>query len=477
MYKRKLNRLVILVIGLSLFSCHGNLTVRWWSSTPKKLWEEQRNILLQKYDSTITIDAEIFTDSVEQEIDGFGGCFNELGWDALSKIDEISSKKVLSMLFSAENGLNFNICRVPNGASDFARNFYSLDDSVNDYSLDYFNIERDKKILIPYVKAAMHFQKHLKIWSAPWTPPVWMKINQNYACKSSKKNSFVSELEGNNNRNQILFNDTVLKVYAKYFVKYIKAYKEEDIRIYGIYVQNSFGSCQTFPSCTWTFSSVDKFIGNYLGPQFNKDRIKTEIWFGTIEKPLTDSIISEIENITCSEYIKGFGFQWNGKEIASSFHLKYPKIKLMQTENESGDGSNNWQTAMQTFNYMKLYFNAGINAYLYNNMILDESGLNIWGRKQNSLITINSQTKKVIYNPEYYIFKHFSYIVPGSMKVMVKGKFNNILSFITPANDLIIVAANVSSIPKILRIKVENKIIETVISKNSINSFLYFNAV
>jgi glucosylceramidase len=127
---------------------------------------------------------------------------------------------------------------------------------------------------------------------------------------------------------------------------------------------------------------------------------------------------------------------------------------------------------------MKTYFNAGANSYMYWNLVLNETGKSHWGWKQNSLITIDRTKKRVFYNPEYFLFKHFSYFIePGSTKVLTKGKFKDILAFVTPSNDLIIVVTNNSLMPKLLRIKVAKKMIQTVVPKNSFNTFVYLNAV
>lgn len=476
--RQSISIVLILLLVLMLISCHGNLTVKWWTSTQSKQWEEQRNILLEPADSFANFDAEIFTDSIQQKIEGFGGCFNELGWDALSRLDEVQREQVLKMLFSPDIGLKFNICRMPIGANDFSDGYYSLDDSVNDFSLEYFNIERDKKALIPYIKSALHYQKHLKIWGSPWTPPAWMKINGNYACTKSKNNNFNPDIQGKEGSDLIRNNDTILRAYAKYFTKYIKAYKEEDIEIYAIQVQNEFNSCQIFPSCTWSSSTLVKFIGDFLGPQFEKDRVNTDIWLGTIERPDIKNIDTILNNEKCKNYIKGLGFQWAGKGGVDSARIKYPSLELMETENECGNGSNDWKAAESTFGLMKKYFNSGVNSYMYWNMILDKTGKSHWGWKQNSLITINTKDRRVFYNPEYYLFKHFTnFIKPGSVKVLSKGKFEDILAFITPGNDLIIVVANTSPMPKIIRIKISNKLIETTIPKNSFSTFVYFNAI
>jgi len=478
MYRRNISIVPLALLVLLIFSCRGNLTVKWWTSTPSRLWEEQRNILLEPSDSVFHIDAEVFTDSVQQKIEGFGGCFNELGWKALSSLDEIRREQVLKMFFSPDNDLRFNIGRIPIGANDFSDGYYSLDDSANDYSLDYFNIERDKSALIPYVKSALRYEKHIEIWASPWTPPAWMKINKNYACASSKKNNFKPELQGKEGSDLILNNDTIFKAYAKYFVKFIKAYNDEGIKIFAIHVQNEFNSCQIFPSCTWEPSSLASFIGNYLGPQFDKDRIKTNIWLGTIERPDIKIIDTILGNKQCQNYIKGLGFQWAGKEAIDSAHIKYPLLELMQTESECGNGSNDWNAAEYTFSLMKRYFNSGANSYIYWNMILDETGKSHWNWKQNSLVTINTKDKKIIYNPEYYLFKHFSnFVEQGSSKVMTKGNFDDILAFITPHNDLIIITANTLSIPRIVRLKIAHKLIEVALPKNSFSTFVYYDAL
>ena len=137
--KKVTNKAILLVIIVTLFSCQENKTIKWWSSREGKCFEEQRNLLWKlKSDSVKNLNCEIFLDSTEQEIDGFGGCFNELGWDALQKLEEPRREKVLNALFGKNDGLKFNLCRMPIGASDYSRNYYSLNDSVDDFSMEYF---------------------------------------------------------------------------------------------------------------------------------------------------------------------------------------------------------------------------------------------------------------------------------------------------------------------------------------------------
>jgi hypothetical protein len=70
---------------------------------------------------------------------GFGGCFNERGWQALSHLDDPARDRVLRDLF-AEDGLALSCNRLPIGAND----------PDTDYGMERFSIARDHKALIPY---------------------------------------------------------------------------------------------------------------------------------------------------------------------------------------------------------------------------------------------------------------------------------------------------------------------------------------
>ena len=65
-------------------------------------------------------DVEVHLDKPLQTIDGFGACFNELGWDSLSALNETDREAILEELFAPGVGANFNSCRMPIGANDFS---------------------------------------------------------------------------------------------------------------------------------------------------------------------------------------------------------------------------------------------------------------------------------------------------------------------------------------------------------------------
>lgn len=170
------------------------------------------------------------TGGKKQEILGFGGCFNELGWDALLKTEPSVRENFIRELYGKE-GCAFNMGRVPIGANDFSLEWYSCDETDGDYELKDFNVERDKEYTVPYIREAQKYCPELELFASPWSPPTWMKTKKVY------------------NYGRIRMEEKVLDAYARYFVKFVEAYKELGIPVSMIHVQNEPMADQKFPSC------------------------------------------------------------------------------------------------------------------------------------------------------------------------------------------------------------------------------------
>ena len=56
------------------------------------------------------------------------------------------------------------------------------------------------------------------------------------------------------------------KSWALYFTKFIKAYENEGIPIWGVTVQNEPMATQIWESCIYTAEDERDFLKNYLGP-------------------------------------------------------------------------------------------------------------------------------------------------------------------------------------------------------------------
>lgn len=439
---------ILSVLNCSLFCVLGaNAQIELISSTPQSAWNTS---ILQKSSTRVESEAiiELYPKIIQQKIEGFGGCFNELGWDALQLLSEQKQDEVMNLLFDSHTGCSFTFCRMPIGANDYANDWYSFNETKNDFEMKNFSIERDKKRLIPYIKSALRIQPALRLWASPWSPPSWLKSNENYACYATKLNGLGKNKSGKEMETQFIMDKPHLDAYALYISKFIRAYQEEKIRIEAVHVQNEMNSCQSFPSCIWRPEDIAVFIGRYLGPKLYSEAQPVDIWLGTIERPQMERIDTVLANTLAKKYIKGAGFQWAGKDAIATVHKKYPNLNLMQTETECGDGSNDWKAAEHTFNLMEHYFKAGAGAYMYWNMILLKNGLSYWGWKQNAMISVDSMGDYHC-NPEFYLMKHFSNLVePGAYKIQITPDLTNILAFKNPDRSIIIICANLSEQPK-----------------------------
>ena len=403
----------------------------------------------------------INTANTRQVIEGFGGAFNERGWDALDSLPAAERKDVIDKLFAPGAGLNFTIARTPIGASDYAFDAYSYNETPGDYANKTFSIKRDERYLLPYLKAALAVQPGLEIFASPWSPPAWMKANGRYDCHADPE------------KGHLVFDERTQRAYADYFVRYVRAYGQAGVRIKAIHVQNEVTACQIFPSSLWTGAQLASFMKQYLIPAFKAAGLSTEQWLSTIThtnyQAYAEPALSDPE---LARHIAGVGYQWDGKYAVADTRKRFPGVRIYQTESECGDGANDVNAGLYTFSLIHRYLRDGANGYVYWNMVLDPKGPSTWGWQQNSLVTVDRKTRKVSYNFEYYVFRHISGLVqPGARLIDVPGR-SDVLAFRNPNGKLVIVFTNVAWSEREFVFEADGRILRTTAKSNSINSLV-----
>lgn len=409
--------------------------VKWNWSNETAQWASKKEGSMRKADASLYLNGQTY-----QKMYGFGACFNELGWKAVNYASPEDRKALFTELFCPEgDGAKFNICRLPIGASDYAFNWYSLDETPGDFALTHFSLDRDRQALIPYIRQAMSLAPSLKLFASPWSPPTWMKDPPVY------------------NWGKLIWSKENLTAYAQYLVKFLTSYEAEGIHIDQLHVQNEPVANQKFPSCMWTGEELREFIRDYLGPEMKAAGVDTELWLGTINAPGCDfnrlifdkwatedydffanTVLSDPEAL---QYISGVSYQWGGKiAMQRTFESWYPRIRLMQSENECGFGDNTWEYARYVWTMLKHYIGNGAESYLYWNFALEPRGINTWGDPQNAMVTVSPGTGVVTYNPDYYVMKHFSSCVQrGAVRLGASGTFaGDSLAFRNPDGMLVL---------------------------------------
>lgn len=469
---------LILTAVLCLSSCTFQPHASWVTTTEKTPWQEQPDLVSALVDTVKEIDVTVRTDKKQQMIDGFGACFNELGWISLSRLEPTEREKIMEELFFPDFGANFTICRMPVGANDFSRDWYSYNEADGDFEMKNFTIANDQQTLVPFIKNAQKYKPDLRIWASPWCPPSWMKYNKHYASAytgenmdEKYRNGLPADKIGHEGTDMFIQEDAYLKAYALYFSKFINAYKEQGVDVFAVMPQNEFNSAQIFPSCCWTAASLANFVGNYLGPAMRE--LDVQVMFGTMERAneaLVDTILTDASS---SKYVSGVGFQWAGRGAIKGIHERYPDMKLYQTEQECGDGRNDWRGAEYSWNLMRHYFDNGVSAYMYWNISLEKGGISRWGWAQNSLVVVDPDTKSFQYTPEYYIMKHLShYVQPGAYKVETDGTFGNLLAFVNPDESVVVALANDTNKEEKVTVRIGKNVYQPVLAAHSVSTLL-----
>jgi glucosylceramidase len=390
-------------------------------------------------------------------IEGFGACFNELGWTSLGALADGDRDAILRELFDPAAGARLNYCRMPIGANDFATEAYSYDETDGDFALKNFSIEHDRKTLIPFIQAARRYQPKLRLWASPWTPPSWMKRNHFYAEAAAypgmgfKDNGIRRDQIGHEGEDMFIQEPRYFEAYARYFGWFIDAYRAEGIPIGVVMPQNEFDSAQNFPSCTWTAEGLARFL-RYLGPEMQKRNV--EVFFGTLERGDPKLLETVMADPDAAKFVKGVGIQWAGKNALPEIHREYPNLAIFQSEQECGDGTNAWNYTGYCWQLMKHYFRSGASGYMYWNISLETGGKSTWGWAQNSLVTVDAAARTYRWNHDYYLLKHLTHAVDvGARTLEISGTCDNALAFVNPDGAVVAVLRN--ELPRAVSIQVQ----------------------
>jgi len=439
-------------------------TVTWICSTGDKPWQTMPSQSLVGARSDTSPEVRITPYKTFQTIDGFGGCFNELGWVALNRASPADREHVLSALFG-NNGCAFTMGRLPIGANDFALSWYSLDDSPGDLALTNFSLARDKKYLIPFVKAAMEVRPTLKCWGSAWSPPAWMKTNTNYS------------------RGSLKWEQEILHSYATYLARWVEAYRGAGIQVFAVFTQNEPNILNVYPTCLWSGPQLREFVADYLGPTLRDRKTKVELWLGTLNGDpsnggdnVNDRVVTVLDDPTANAFITGISFQYDANRQIDSASLLYPDKKLMQSETECNAGENSWDDAERLYGLMRYYFENNANSYFAWNMVLDDTGMSSWHWRQNSLITVNHESGQVIFNGEYFVMRHFSeFVKPGAKRVLTTGVWGDKIAFLNPDGSTVLVMANSANQPLTVVLNVAGRsdggTLRVTLPAGSVNTF------
>jgi len=379
-----------------------------------------------------------------QTLVGIGGAITDASAETYAKLSKEKQKEIIQKYYDPKNGIGYSLARTNIHSCDFSSGSYTYVDE-NDAALKSFSVAHDKQFRIPMIKQAIaQAGGKLTLYASPWSPPAWMKDNNNM-------------LKGG----KLL--PKYYQSWANYYVKFVKAYEAEGIPVWGLSVQNEPMATQTWESCIYTAEEERDFIKKYLGPTLQKSGMagkKLIAWDHNrdLMYQRASTILSDPE---AAKYVWGIGFHWyeswtgggNIYDNVRRVNESFPGKSLIFTE---GCAESFKFTDMYSWKWGERYgtsmindFNNGTVAWTDWNILLDETGgPNHVGNFCFAPVHADTRTGELHYLSSYYYIGHFSkFIRPGAKRIVSSASRGQFLTtaFINPDGKVAVVVMNQSN--------------------------------
>lgn len=458
--------------------------------------EKLDDLIMQPYsaeaDTKKTV--RIFSGDERQEIIGIGGAMTESSAYNLSLLTPEQQEEVYRAYFS-EDGSNYSLVRSSIGSADFSIKSYSYNDTKEpDPELKNFSIEKDKEYLLPALKRIKTYKNNVKFFAAPWAPPAWMKKS---GVRRGQTGTAGLSLVDNSLKKEYFDS------YAKYFVKYLQAYKKEGIDIFSLSIQNEAQNNPKWEACTWSINNTIDFVANHLGPALDKNGLNPELliwdWDKGNDSMHADGFIKYnqgvLSNPNAKKYIDGIAFHWYAGDIwheiagkpmwskdfysLDTIREQFPDIKLYATEacQEKGPWIGSFDPADRYIYDIINDFEHGTSSWIDWNLLLDVNGGPTQGvvNKCHAPIMMD-ENHNLIYNPAYYILKRFSKeIQPGTVSIKSTANFDTVEKTAVKKADgsIAVFLGNVKSYEQTVNVVDSGKMVTVKLPAHSMTTLVY----
>lgn len=443
------------------------------SNSEIKLQLTSEKIVFSNFKQPLETEASILISPSKQyqTFIGIGAALTDAAAETYYKLDKNQQELFMDAYFSVEKGIGYSLARTIIHSCDFSSGSYTYVEE-GDSALKTFSIDKDKKYRLPFTKKAIEAAGgKLLMYASPWSPPAFMKTNNNMLQGGKLKPEFYQP-------------------WANYYAKFIKAYEKEGVPIWGLTIQNEPMATQRWESCIYTAEEERDFLKNYLGPTLEKEGLgdkKIIIWDHNRDL-LFERANVILNDPEASKYVWGSGFHWyedwkDGTPMytnVSKVNEAFPEKKLIFTEgcNESYDLERigDPKLAERYGKSMINDFNNGTVAWTDWNILLDETGgPNHVGNLCFAPVHGNTQTGKLTFTNTYYYIGHFSkFIRPGAKRISTGTTANHLsaTSFINTDGSIVIVALNDSDNAIDYMLTIEGKTAKIKMPERSIQTII-----
>jgi len=411
-------------------------------------------------------------DKTFQTFLGIGGALTDASAETFAKLPSNKQDELLKAYFDKENGIGYSLARTNIHSCDFSSDSYTYI-AEGDTSLKTFSIQHDRTFKLPFIKKAMAAAGgKLTLFASPWSPPAFMKTNNDILHGGKLKREFYQP-------------------WATYFTKFIKAYEAEGIPVWGITIQNEPMATQTWESCIFSGEEERDFLKYYLGPSMQKAGLgnKKIIGWDHNRDLLYQRAGILLKDKDAAKYLWGIGFHWyepwsGGEPMYDNLklvHEAFPSTNLLFTEGcaDSFDRNkyNDWKLGEKYGANMINDFNNGSVGFTDWNILLDETGgPNHVGNFCFAPVHADTKTGALIFTNSYYYIGHFSkFIRPGAKRIVSSASRSQLLTtaFKNPDGSVAVVVMNQTNQPVNYFLWVNGQAAEISALPNSISTLIF----
>lgn len=422
--------------------------------------EEKSQILTKAQVAEVTIDID--PEKRHQEIWGFGATITESCLKNMKALPSRERKELMTRLFSRDQGAGFNYLRLPVGANDYSLSNYTLADTpknkkgehLKDPNLKHYNFKRDKQFA-DFAKEVKKINPDLKVMITPWTPPAWMKDN--------------NDLKGG------VVKPEAYQAYAKYIMKALDSYTKAGVEVHHVTMMNE--PLIGWAKEKWGFSQAymdveeqKKFLSQNLAPlMMARPELKTKLLLSDHNWDHLELYKDFFKDENIKAVSGGMAAHCYGGSLndVKKFIEKHPEIPVMQTEctasftKDPTGQSFRWWLENQSVDALR----SGVTGSLAWNICLDEKGEprnnGCWGCR--GMVTIDQSQKKkpkLVYNEEYFALAQTSkYVQRGAVRITsTESKENGVINvaFINPDNSRVVVMRNTKDVAVKVSVRDDN---------------------
>src|SRR6185295_9431971 len=241
---------------------------------------------------------------------GVGGALTDASAETFAVLPKEKQRELLNAYFDDTQGIGYKLARTNIHSCDFSSGSYTYIDE-GDKELKSFNIEHDRKYRLPFIKQVIAATRgRLNIFASPWSPPAFMKENNDILHGGSLKPEFYQS-------------------WASYYAKFIKAYEGEGIPIWGLSVQNEPMATQKWESCIYSAEQERDFLKNHLGPTLKREGLgdKKIIAWDHNRDLIYQRASTILTDPKAAQFVWGIGFHWY--EPWSGGSMMFDNVKLV----------------------------------------------------------------------------------------------------------------------------------------------------